>query len=81
MTHEESDHEGVLNQLLKTSGEAHNQVTMLESKFPRLEARIQTLENLQTKVSNLEVHLQGWFKTIHEEIGDQVKEHTGKCMK
>ena len=78
LTHEERPHEDVLTHLLKTSGEANNQVTMLESRFPRLEARIQILENMQIQVSNLETQIQGLMKRYPEEIGNQVKGHMGK---
>ena len=64
LTHEESHHEDLLAHLLKTSGEAHNQVTTLESRFPRLEARVQTLDNMQLHVSNLETQIQGLMKKV-----------------
>ena len=50
--------EDILNHVLKSAGEAHSQVTILESKLNRLETKSQIIDSMQIQVSNLEDNVQ-----------------------
>ena len=69
--------EDILNHVLKQSGDAHSQVTTLESKLSRLEAKSQIIDNVQIQVSNLEEKVQKLTTKCSEEIRNQLKGQTG----
>ena len=81
MQHAGGTSDDILNQVLKSSGDAHSQVTTLESKLHRLEAKSQTMGNIHIQVSTLEDKIQKMTTKCSEEIGSQLKGQIGNWIK
>ena len=66
--HKGADAEGVLDHVLKTSGEALGAISTLETKIHRVETNLQNMSNVPNQISSLEERTQRLVNQCSEEI-------------
>ena len=72
--HKGADAEGVLDHVLKTSGEALGVISTLETKIHRVEMNLQNMSNVPTQISSLEERTQQLIHQCKEEIENRFKD-------